>query len=1071
MKRLLLFVSIWAFVFLAKAQIDQPNSILNVKSEFQKKQLEAISPVYNLLSAKNVVKYEFETFQSTFTSIASTGTPLTPSGWDDGYSLLDLHGVFRFFYDGKYYDTLSVGTNGGLIVGKDKYLTNSNDLANSTYAPVIAPVWDDLKFYSSGSGDGLFYQIDTIGTDTILTIEWYNVVRYGSSSDATVSFQVKIFSTGTIDFVYGDMSNASNWNASVSIGINDVENGSLSMISVTPGDPATISYTSANNQINGNQLAYIQEGTVYRFVPQFFTYDLKAYDLFPMTAKVNSSYLPQAVILNNGENKMADFTLNLSLFFEDSLVYASSLTVTDSLAPENLDTLEMDSWIPDQPGFYRAVLIVSHPDDENPGNDTLIREITVVDTTILMNNGSDSVCYALFYDDGGPDANYSNTLNDTLTLYPGIRGGKLIVKFNSSTIENGFDYLKVLDGTDASAPVVAYLTGSNYPIESIMASNLDGAFTFIFHSDGSVNYAGWEALISCKPPFDHDLMTMKIEPVYYFHGDTVTPRVFIKNNGTNPEGNFTVRLWDSLGTYDHTLNIADTLQPFTDSVLVFPSWVTSDTINRLYAAIYSDTDQDRTNDTITTLFNLFSPIYSWVAYNPDDYPNLGVITINRFLSQFIQNQEYTGSELISASDYTPYGWLGTGYNGKNLVFLKDDSVQIYVYDSLGVAQITGLTYNQADKYIYISAYDSDIDSTIIYRYNPVNKELDSLGAITDELIISIAANSKGEIYAIGLYYNKLMKLDFANMQVTYIGPLGFNINNAQDIAFDRETDELFGTLYGDQNGLFKIDTASGNATMIYPINAELSATAIPYDYPVYDVNVRAVTPVGTTIPGVDIKLWVMSDTVENSTDSTGIAGFDLVESRYLLQAIYKNDTVSREVVVSSDTVFDVVFNTTYNITFIVSEAKNYIDSAYIVVMYASDTVASGYTDTAGVLNLSLNPGNYTLNVSKEGYQPYSGDLTVSDNDTVLIQLTPGPALISGSKTKISVYPNPATGLINITNARDYELLIYTTEGKMVLRKDLRSDREKLDLNNLPSGIYVLKIVNSSNSLTFRLVKK
>ena len=60
----------------------------------------------------------------------------------------------------------------------------------------------------------------------------------------------------------------------------------------------------------------------------------------------------------------------------------------------------------------------------------------------------------------------------------------------------GNDYLYVYDGTSTAATQIGQYCGSNSP-GTVIATNDDGALTFRFTSDGSVNQAGWRALIHC----------------------------------------------------------------------------------------------------------------------------------------------------------------------------------------------------------------------------------------------------------------------------------------------------------------------------------------------------------------------------------------------------------------------------------------------------------------------------------------------------------------------------------------------------------------------------------------------
>ena len=333
-------------------------------------------------SSKMIKYYQFEQASAPFNSIASTGTEVTPNGdWDDGYYYLDLTGQFSFVYNLKRVSSFSINTNGTLVMGRNQYIDFSNNLADNDRWPVLAPLWDDLNFYKNGSGDGLFYQIDTSGTDTVLTIEWNNVCRYGSNGNP-VSFQIKLHSqTGVIEFIYSNMSKATNWSASASIGINDQEDGVTKFISVTPGTPPTVSYTTANNSINGTTLASIDSGTVYRFTYVPPDYDLGIIKVTPNLKFVGDTINLSVDVFNNGTTTANNFTLITEIFDADTnQIFTDTLTVSGAfLLYMNDSTFVMpDPWIPDSAGVYTIRTYLTYANDQDSTNDTLVSQLIVL---------------------------------------------------------------------------------------------------------------------------------------------------------------------------------------------------------------------------------------------------------------------------------------------------------------------------------------------------------------------------------------------------------------------------------------------------------------------------------------------------------------------------------------------------------------------------------------------------------------------------------------------------------------------------------------------------------------------
>lgn len=105
---------------------------------------------------------------------------------------------------------------------------------------------------------------------------------------------------------------------------------------------------------------------------------------------------------------------------------------------------------------------------------------------------------SLFKDNGGDD-DYLNNSDDTITICSGFANGIVTVNFLSFQTENNYDELHIYDGSDVSATLIGSYSGTNSP-GVVTSTNADGCLTFVFESDGSLNYPGWEATVSCLAP-------------------------------------------------------------------------------------------------------------------------------------------------------------------------------------------------------------------------------------------------------------------------------------------------------------------------------------------------------------------------------------------------------------------------------------------------------------------------------------------------------------------------------------------------------------------------------------------
>ena len=188
-----------------------------------------------------------------------------------------------------------------------------------------------------------------------------------------------------------------------------------------------------------------------------------------------------------------------------------------------------------QNGTYDVTLTVTN---RNGQTETITKQnyITVTES-YNMQDGSVTTCNAMFYDDGGPEDNYKDRRDYTMTFLPAYPNHKIVAEFLSFNTEADYDYLYVYDGTSTAAPQIGHFNGTVNP-GTITATNASGALTFRFTSDQGVNASGWAAFITCV-----DESSLNEE-------DFVTHIYPNPNNGTftiNVRGAFDYQLFNSIG--------------------------------------------------------------------------------------------------------------------------------------------------------------------------------------------------------------------------------------------------------------------------------------------------------------------------------------------------------------------------------------------------------------------------------------------------------------------------------------------------------------------------------------------
>jgi hypothetical protein len=78
--------------------------------------------------------------------------------------------------------------------------------------------------------------------------------------------------------------------------------------------------------------------------------------------------------------------------------------------------------------------------------------------------------------------------------------------------------------------------------------------------------------------------------------------------------------------------------------------------------------------------------------------------------------------------------------------------------------------------------------------------------------------------------------------------------------------------------------------------------------------------------------------------------------------------------------------------------------------------------------------------------------------------------------KVSVYPNPTTGLLNITLTgalgQHTTIELYDAIGKLVVKQSLTDELNSINISDLTNGIYLFKILSNTTAVKIgKLVKQ
>lgn len=216
------------------------------------------------------------------------------------------------------------------------------------------------------------------------------------------------------------------------------------------------------------------------------------------------------VQLDAGQGLIPDFNAsatviapNTSVNFTDNTwgPYLASWEWTFEGGEPATSSLQNPTVTYNQTGTFDVTLTVTNEDGQ-------VETITKPDYIIVresynMHNGTITTCDAMFYDNGGPNGDYSNRKNYTMTIMPSESNHLIRVEFTEFSLEADYDFLYVYDGTSTNAALIGIYTGGEGP-GVVTATNSDGALTFRFSSDMAVSAPGWKARVTCFDPLSVD---------------------------------------------------------------------------------------------------------------------------------------------------------------------------------------------------------------------------------------------------------------------------------------------------------------------------------------------------------------------------------------------------------------------------------------------------------------------------------------------------------------------------------------------------------------------------------------
>ncbi len=131
---------------------------------------------------------------------------------------------------------------------------------------------------------------------------------------------------------------------------------------------------------------------------------------------------------------------------------------------------------------------------------------------------------------------------------------------------------------------------------------------------------------------------------------------------------------------------------------------------------------------------------------------------------------------------------------------------------------------------------------------------------------------------------------------------------------------------------------------------------------------------------------------------------------------------------------------------------------------------SQITDASGNTTFSnFRPGTFNYTIKATDYKNLAGRLSITKDTTM--SLTLSAAFMAMNEEGISIYPNPASSQVTISNVQGASLEIIDITGCVMMSTTIHSSLEIVNVSKLEEGEYLIKIKKESNLISRKILIK
>lgn len=157
-----------------------------------------------------------------------------------------------------------------------------------------------------------------------------------------------------------------------------------------------------------------------------------------------------------------------------------------------------------------------------------------------------------------------------------------------------------------------------------------------------------------------------------------------------------------------------------------------------------------------------------------------------------------------------------------------------------------------------------------------------------------------------------------------------------------------------------------------------------------------------------------------------------------------------------------------------------VNTQNVTILISTD---GGLTFPLTLVESTPNNGSYTFTVPNGLGETSEARLMIKAIDNVFLNVNSEEFTIHSTmgvadvnQSELLIYPNPSTGIFNIeldTKASQVRYSVFNLEGKLISSNIVNPTggkvNQKLNLSHLPNGVYILQVVNGSETISQKLI--